>query len=190
MTLLGIAIAGAWIVTLLTMLLTLALVRRVNMLAAQVATQISASAADLGLNEGEPLPAFEARDLNGRPTSSGELIDDKPALLALLSATCQSCRDQVAQFNAVSRDASRAGWVSVAVVSGTREAAADLIAAIGPDTTILVNEDQDAQLMRDLRLNYSPTYYAVARDGRVASREFSAQPLSKVLKSPSGGLKA
>lgn len=181
MTVLGLAVAGAWVVAVLCLLLTLALVRRVNMLAAQVAVQVSASADSLGLNNGEPLPDFEALDLEGRTRSSRELIGERPALIAIMSSTCPSCRGQVGDFNSVSRRAARTGWASVAVVSGDEETAADLIAAIGADTHILLSPGQDAQLLRDLRISYSPTYYAIGEDGRVMLREFSARALQKAV---------
>jgi hypothetical protein len=181
-TVVEVGLAGAWLAVLLTLLVTLALVRRVNMLATHVAGALAGSREgdELGLDEGDALPPFHAPDVSGQTRRSEDLIVDQPALIALLSATCPGCRDQLPVFNAVSRRASQLGWASIVIVSGGDDVLArDLVSAIEPTALVLVPGQDGEQLSRDLRIAFSPTYYIIGRDGRVLTREFSAQALRK-----------
>lgn len=162
-----------WIVVLLNLLLTVALVRRVAALGAAPAAGAPAG----GLPAGAAAPAFTARTPDGVERTRADL-GDGPLVLGFFSPTCDACYDHAPHFaELVGRTP---GVAAAAVVDGDAKNSQRLRERIPGDVPVLLARRPANPLLGAYLVDAYPTYTAVV-DGTVAGSFGSVPELQRWL---------
>jgi thiol-disulfide isomerase/thioredoxin len=111
----------------------------------------------------EPAPAFELRDLAGRPVSLGG-FRGRVVLLTFWATWCEPCREEMPAMLKLARELGERGLVVVAV--NMKEAPARVeafVKELGLTFTVLL--DSVGEVSDRYQLQALPTSYFVGRDG-------------------------
>lgn len=153
-----------WLVVVFNLLLTFALIRRLN---ANPQTAAPAQR-EKGLPAGQPAPDFTAETLTGETVTRATYAGRNLALL-FVSPTCGPCREALPAYEALQPAAARAGvillLVSTADAAQTRAFADELHLRL----PILVAPAPSNTFSRDYRIPGTPSYCLVDAAGIVQS---------------------
>ncbi len=132
MTALAVSNAVLWVLVLVLAAVVLALVRQVGVLHERVAPA-GALMLNRGLAVGEPAPALEVADLEGRPHRVGNPREDgRSTLLLFVSPSCPVCKSLLPAVKASRRD--ERAWMDVILASdGDPAAQREFVRAQGLD---------------------------------------------------------
>lgn len=153
-----------WVLVLFNMLLTFALLRRVNRM---TASSMQANTVDR-LKVGEPAPDFSAQALDGE-TVNLSTYAGRRVVFIFVSPTCRPCREALPTYEDLLPKAQRSGTslilVSVAAAFQTRSFAEELQISI----PLLVAPRETNPFMTDYKILGTPSYCSVDERGMVQS---------------------
>jgi len=137
---------------------------------------------------GEPAPAFEAVDIEGKPFTLQGALEQGPVLLAFWSIFCGTCRDELPILETEQpKYAGKVQFVTVNLDEAPRaKTVRGFAAQQGFTFRILLNkiEGKEFQIDQAFRIKATPALYLVGRDGKVLYAHYGAlgpQELAEVL---------
>lgn len=147
-----------WLIVLANILVTLALVRRIN----------ASSPKPEGLPSGTSAPDFKAEKLDGETatltTYTG--LNHKVALL-FLSTHCAPCRDLLAALKGQRAAVHHAGIELVLVSGDEREDTEALVAELGLDYPILIAPRSSNTFFADYKISLTPSFCLLNQQSKV-----------------------
>ncbi|HLU33866.1 MAG TPA: redoxin domain-containing protein [Natronosporangium sp.] len=153
------ALVALWVVVLLNLLLTYALIRRVGAGAGEPPLG--------GLEAGTTVPEFEAETPDGRRLSRRDLGERRALVLGFFSPTCSACTHHLPDFGTFSKRAQEKGVQAVAVVDGDAAQSEELRASLPAGTTTLLAPRNSNPLLDAFQVSAYPSYTVVRADGTV-----------------------
>lgn len=155
-----------WVLVLLNIVLTLALVRKVNSDGGSGLNSVPLPRS--GLEKGTSAPDFAAQNLHGETVTLAAYQGRAVAFL-FVSPTCGPCHDAIPRYDALYTQALSRGTELVLVSSGNGEATHELIGEFKLQMSVLVAPQPDNPFFTDYQVTSTPTYCLVAKDGTVQS---------------------
>ncbi|MFD7729332.1 TlpA family protein disulfide reductase [Kitasatospora phosalacinea] len=148
------------------LLLSLGIVRRLREHTAELEelARIKGVIQPRGLAAGTPVPDFAAVDTDGAPVRRDALPAD--ALVGFFSPTCGPCKDLLPDFTALAARLPGGRTQTLAVVVGDPDAAGELVAALAPVATVVVERPRGAVSAAFEVANY-PTLFSLDAAHRV-----------------------
>lgn len=166
-----------WVVVLINLFLTYALIRRIGTAGSGGAPPIG------GLSSGAAAPDFAAETPDGERLSRGDLGEGTPLVLGFFSPTCVACEQQLPDFGAFVRRAGAAGVRAVAVLDARLEESQTLRASLPEGTTALLAPRAANPLLDSYQVSAYPSYTMVRADGTVDGTYAQLRQLDDRLKS-------
>jgi thiol-disulfide isomerase/thioredoxin len=160
-------------ITGLNLLLTLGVIRRLRTHTAMLAGGGPAAELDL-LPTGERIGGFEATAVDGEPAGRDALTGD--TLVGFLKPACGPCEERMPEFLRLAEAMPGGRRRVLAVVAGTAEEAAPLLAQLSPVARVVV-ELVDGPVTRAFGVHGYPTYYVVDGAGTVRSGGYQPDQL-------------
>lgn len=156
------------------LLLSFAIIRRLRHAApeSRLVPELPGLAA---LSSGRPAPPFTARTTTGTPLSLTELAG-RPAALAFFASECQSCRDHLDQFADYARGFPGGARQVAAVIAGSADGAADIVAAL-TGLAQLVIEPDFGPVATAFSVQAFPTFVTLDPDGRIDGAAWAIRDL-------------
>lgn len=174
-----------WIVVGFNLLLTLALVRRINAQSPEMAEK---------LKSGQTAPDFKAETLQGMAVTRANYAD-RPVTFVFVSPTCAPCRKELPKLEALSKSGP-SGAELVLVSDSSMPDAQALVDEFHLTMPILVAARLDNDFMTNYKVAGTPFYCMVGVDGKVQSTGFLDETWKKITATweasvePSSGKKA
>ena len=163
-TLLLVSSVLLWIVVMLNLLLTLALVRRIN----STQPQQGSGKLKVGPEVGKPAPHFVAETTEGEPvtlaTHAGRAL-----VLIFISSHCKPCREALPGYLDLANSAIQAGTQFVLVTGDSMEEARKLNDEFQIHIPMLVAPRKSNTFLDDYAINSTPSYCFVNQQGIVAA---------------------
>jgi len=156
------AVVLVWVVMLLHLAVTLALVRRVNHLNRLLAHDVS------GPEPGRRAPGFEARDTEGVPVTLGE-FRGRPLALVFASPHCEGCLDLPAFLVHLAADPETSGVEQLLVSFGSEEETRALLGGASGAPRTLVAPRAINPFHDRYRIHGTPSYCLIDPAGKVAA---------------------
>jgi peroxiredoxin len=149
-----------WLLVVLNLLLTLALIRRVNAGARTPGAP--------GLKAGTMAPDFTAQTLSGETVTRSTYSGRKVAFL-FVSPSCQPCHEMLPTFEVLGPKAARAGVDFVLVSNVEREATSAFVEQFNISLPVLVAPLTTNSFTRDYHSTTTPSYCLLDEQGKVQS---------------------
>jgi len=167
MVYLAVAVVVVAAVTLLNLLFTLGVVRRLREHTELISKGLNAEGPAEGvLAAGASVPAFAAEAVDGSAVTRDSLVDG--AMVAFFSPSCQPCQERLPEFldraGAVPSDRRQA----YAVVVGEPQDTAEMVARLNPVVRVLTG-DAAAPMVEAFGADTFPALYRMAPGGVVAA---------------------
>jgi len=161
-TTLILAVVLVWVVVLLHLAVTLALVRRVNHLNRLLARDVS------GPEPGRAAPDFEAPDTEGVPVELADFLG-RPLALVFASPHCEGCLDLPAFLAHLAADPETAAVEPVLVSLGSEEETRELLGDVAEPPRTLVAPRATNPFHDRYGIRGTPSYCLIDHSGKVAS---------------------
>ncbi len=166
-TALVVSSALLWLIVILNLLLTLALVRHVN--AGGGVNGVGAVDAG-GLSAGERARAFSAPTLEGETvTLESYTGQGRAAVLLFISAGCQPCHKVLAILGDLLPGARQSGTDLILVSSDEREQTQAMLTQFQLDIPVLLAPRDSNPFFADYNITGTPSYCVIDEDGTVQS---------------------
>jgi peroxiredoxin len=149
-----------WIVVLLNLLLTIALIRRFH--------QISAFAdMDVGLKKGSRAPDFQAETLTGETVTLADYAR-KAVSFIFISPHCGPCLEKIPTLNALASKAKQAG-VDILLVNtdGDKAETAAFVEKHNVTLPVLIASSESNSFASDYKAAATPSYCVLNQNGHV-----------------------
>ena len=162
-----------WLVVLCNILLTLALVRRVN------ANATKTNALDAGgLNRDTLAPNFSAETLNGNLANLATYTNsDRQVAFLFISTHCEPCRTILTMLKEQGSRAIPSGTELVVVSGDEREPTEALVEELQVDWPVLIAPRANNTFFSDYKISATPSYCLINAQGKVqATGIASKQP--------------
>lgn len=155
-----------WVVVLLNVLLTLALVRRVNASGGLNAAGVPEN----GPTIGEQAPAFSAQTLEGEPVTLESYTGrGRATALLFISAGCRPCRELLGTLGDLLPGARQTGTDLILASSDKREHVEALLTEFHLDMPVLLAPRDSNTFFTDYKITGTPSYCVIDDDGTVQS---------------------
>jgi peroxiredoxin len=151
--------ALSWVVLLLNLLLTLAIIRKMN-----AGSQIS----QIGLKPSTQVPAFTAQALNGDVVTQDSLIG-KMTLLIFISPDCGPCKEALPKYKDLYIKTQQLGMEMFLVSVGDLERTRELVDQFSLTQPVLIAPKESNPFMKDYQIAGTPEYTLVDAKGQVQS---------------------
>lgn len=153
-----------WIVVLLNLLLTIALIRRFN----RMSTHLSAfTDMDVGLEKGSQAPDFQAEMLTGETVTLADYAR-KAVSFIFISPHCSPCLEKIPQLNALAPKAKQAGVEMVLVnTDGDKTETAAFVKKHNVTLPVLIAPSEHSSFARDYKADATPSYCLLNQDSHV-----------------------
>lgn len=161
---------AVWLVLLGHVLLTFALVRKVNGLNQANSNGGRPMPPREFLKVGQAAPDFEAETLSGKPITLADYTGRKVAFL-FMSPGCAPCREAIPALEELQPRAAQAGVRLNLVITSNREQAQAFVTELKVSLPVLVTPSE-GEFMTDYKVGGTPFYCLVDEDGRVEATGF------------------
>ena len=156
-----------WCVVLLNLLLTLALIRKVN-------KRQSAAMIDMpsGLPPGDVAPAFSAQTMNGESVTLDRYLG-KELVMMFIAPSCGSCERALPRLNAL-YPAVKASGAELLLINNEREldGARELVTRFDLSVPLLLAPRAENSLWQDYQVMGTPFFYHIDSQGEVLGSGF------------------
>ena len=143
-----------WIVLLLNLLLTIALIRRFNDM-------------DIGLEKGSLAPDFQAETLTGETVKLADYAR-KAVSFIFISPHCSPCLEKIPKLNALAAKAERAGVEMLLVnTDGDKAETAAFVEKHNVTLPVLIAPSESNSFARDYKADATPSYCILNQDSYV-----------------------
>lgn len=159
-----------WVLVLLNMIITLALVQRVNKLNSMQAG--NAVEEQPPLKAGEPAPEFEARTLNGEKVTLSDFLG-KVTMFIFISSQCPVCGEKVVYVNSLLAK-QNLSFKPTFVCVDDMETARSFIRKLEVDVPVIVAPESSNPFKNDYNIIGTPSYCTIDENGKVKSSGFGA----------------
>jgi len=149
-----IGLALLWVVVMFNLMLTLALIRRVNGAGAREGVELG------GLPAGQPAPDFTAETTLGEPAGAGALAGQATALV-FIGPNCSHCLKTLPLIKELQPQAARAGVRFLLVSDGTPEETRAYVERHQISAPVLVAPRGLNPLLSDYKVDGVPFYYMI-----------------------------
>jgi peroxiredoxin len=161
-----------WVVVLFNLLLTLALIRRIN---PEGLSATTSPYQPIGLEPGEMAPPFSAETLSGETVTLSHYANQR-FMLIFTSPTCGPCRDALPGYETAYSTAAKAGVNMVLVSTGDLSSTRDLINEYRVNSIpVLVAPRGDNPLADDYKVSGTPSFCLVNQQGKIERIGLSSQ---------------
>ena len=147
-----------WILVLCNLILTLALVRRVN----------SGSPSPKGLKEGQPAPNFTAENLRGEIVTLATYAQ-REVVFIFVEPTCGPCREALPSYEAWGPKALQSGVDLVLVSTADAERTHRFVDEFRIKLPVLVAPRDSNPFVNDYQVSGTPSYCLIDKHGKVQS---------------------
>ncbi len=140
-----------WLVVLLNLLLTIALIRRFNRMS-------SFADMDVGLEKGSLAPDFQAETLTGETVTLADYAR-KAVSLIFISPHCSPCLEKIPKLNALAAKAEQAGVEMLLVnTDGDKAETAAFVEKHKVTLPVLIAPSESNSFARDYKADATPSY--------------------------------
>ena len=155
-----------WIVVLLNLLLTIALIRRFN----DMSTNLSAFAdMDVGLEKGSSAPDFQAQTLAGETVTLADYAQ-KAVSFIFVSPHCSPCLEKIPKLNALAAKAKQAGVEMLLVnTDGDKAETEAFVKKHNVTLPVLIAPNESNSFASDYKALATPSYCSLNQDSHVAA---------------------
>lgn len=164
-TILVVSIVLLWLLGLFNLLLTLALVRRINAASKSEATDASL---EVGLQVGQIAPDFNAQTPDGEVVTRSHYAGRKVAFV-FFSTHCRPCRELLPRLDLLKSGATLAGVELALVSSSPLEEIRSFIEQLDISLPVLVATRENSSFMEDYKSSVTPSYCLLDQQGTVQS---------------------
>lgn len=168
-TVLAVGLVVLWLLVVAHIMLTLAVVRRVNTFTAGL------GAGSQAMEPGQAAPDFTAETLNGTTVSLGDL-SDQPSLIVFMSPTCPPCRDSMPDYAHLAELAPSAGVRFLLVSDGAADPTRDVVTEFDVHCPVLVAPKDSNPFFKDWNITGTPQFVWIER-GKVRSSGVTSRNL-------------
>ena len=163
-----------WLAVGFNLILTLALVRRLNALDSTSQSRSTdpgkLAPASPGPEIGQSAPAFTAQTLEGEQVTLNTYIGGGcSAAFVFISTTCEPCREALPSYEALLPKARQAGVELVLVSTSDPVQTAAFVDQFNIRLPVLVAPMRDNPFMKDYNFNATPSYCLVDAQGKIQS---------------------
>lgn len=158
-----------WIVVLFNLMLTLALIRRVNGAGAKEGVELG------GLPAGLTAPDFTAETARGEPASAGAFAGQATALV-FIGPNCSHCLKTLPMIKELQPQAARAGIQFLLISDGTREETQAYIERHQIAAPVLVAPRGVNPLLGAYKVDGVPFYYMIDADRTIQAAGIPGDP--------------
>ncbi|HEX8600791.1 MAG TPA: redoxin domain-containing protein [Chloroflexia bacterium] len=151
-----------WALVLFNLLLTLALVRKVN------ASAEERKPAPLGLKVGDKAPDFVAQTLTGGTVTLSQFAG-RPTAFLFIQPDCQPCREGLPEYISLHATARDAGAELVLVSIASAEYTREFVDENQVGLPVLVAHRNDSSFAEDYKMRGTPSYTYIDAQGRIES---------------------
>jgi len=157
-----------WIFSLFNLLLTLALIRKVNNLHT---VGLNNAMSEPTLEPGEHAPNFTAQTLDGRTTT---LEDYRNRVVAFIfvSVLCKPCKEKLPSLKELQPKAKQLGVELVVVSLDDKEKTWEFLEKMNLNLSVLIAPISENSFMDDYKVRGTPFYCRINREGKVQSAGF------------------
>lgn len=146
-----------WIVVLFNLLLTLAIIRRLNMGSRQT-----------GLQQGQLAPDFTAQTLSGESVKLQDYAGHSTAFV-FITTSCSPCEKLLPELEALGPQAMRAGVNLVLVSDNQREEIQDYARRNNIHLPVLIAPRRENPFFQNYQIKGTPSYCYIDKQGKVQS---------------------
>lgn len=154
-----------WMLVLLNMVLTLALIQRVNRLSNVGAESVGEEKPPL--QAGEAAPEFEATTLSGQKVTLSDFLG-KITMFIFISSQCPACAEKVVYVNSLLAK-QNLSFKPTFVSMDDMETARSFIRELGVNVPVIVAPETNNPFKKDYNIDSTPTYCTIDENGRVKS---------------------
>jgi peroxiredoxin len=154
-------LAVLWVVVVGNVLVTFAIVRRLNR------QQQHDAPLEPGFAVGDPMPAFSARTLDGEILSS-EGVSRGSAIVLFVSPGCGICRDNMDDYRRIAASAATHGVAWVIVSEAIDEATRHMVGQANYEYPVIAAPRGENSIFDGWRIRMTP-YFVHFENGRVSS---------------------
>lgn len=147
-----------WVLVLLNLLLTLALIRQKG----------SRRKEPEALKPGQEAPPFIAQTLNGDSLNLKDYLG-RPSTFVFISPDCEPCRESLPRFEGVRPRAEQSGISFVLVSTGTTSQTEALVKEFQLQSSILIAPEDGNPFTKDYKVTETPFYCVLDENGKVLS---------------------
>ena len=149
-----------WIVVLLNLLLTIALIRRFNKMS-------SFADMDVGLEKGSQAPDFQAETLTGETVTLADYAR-KAVSFIFISPHCSPCLEKIPTLNALAPKAKQAGVEIVLVnTDGDKAETEAFVKKHNVTLPVLIASNEHSSFAHDYKADATPSYCILNQDSYV-----------------------
>lgn len=175
-TLLLLSSIVSWLVILLNLVLTFALIRKVS----TGGTRGNQGFPEIGLAVGSEAPAFTAQTLAGEVVTRATYANRSTAFV-FISTHCQPCRTILPEIEQLAPAAARAGVDIVLVSNDTQEATRAFVDEMQIHSPVLIAPFDSNPFLKEYKATMTPSYCLIDIQGKVQSAGHPQSPEWKAL---------
>jgi peroxiredoxin len=158
-----------WVAVLVNLLLTVAVIRRLNTTGTSRAKTVSEP--HVGAKVGEHAPTFSAHTLTGEPVTLATYAGRSVAFI-MIGPSCVPCREALPRYESLRAKAAQSGVDFVLVSTGNREDTLALVDEFNLATPIILAPQPANPFMSDFKVRGTPAYVLIDSAGIVRSAGF------------------
>lgn len=149
-----------WIVVLLNLFLTLALVRRIN------AAPGSLPDVENGLPTGTPAPDFSAQTLEGKKVTLADYAGHATTFI-FVASFCEPCHEILPSLQKLAAQARAAGTTLALVNDGNQQETEEMMRTVGGQVEVLIAPRHENSFFTNYHIAMTPSYCSLDERGTI-----------------------